>query len=143
MDINHQIAESAVKEMKEIWDGNLPSWEDYKNASKKGRVKANKTVAAQAIQMKGIPIAYFIIYGLITLWLGFLLFPVTLLAWFFMDFSAWWVIGSFFAALFLVKLSRAGHCEGMMHGAERNEKLYELLVRNGAFLFDPEQQDKY
>ena len=93
--------------------------------------------------MKGIPIAYFILYGVITLWLGFLLFPATLIAWFVLDFSAWWILCSFFAALFLVKVSRSGHCEGMMHGAERNEKLYELLVSNGAFLFSPEEKDGY
>ena len=139
MDINEQIAESAVKELKEMWGGNLPKWEDFKKASKNGRVRANKTVAAQAIHMKGIPKAYFIIYGVITLWLGFLIFPATLIAWFFMGFSAWWILGSFFAAWFLVKVSREGHCEGMKHGAERNEKFYEILVNNGAFLFSPDQ----
>ena len=143
MDIKDQIAESAVEHLKEKWGGTLPIWEDYKKASKKGRVRANKTVAAQAIHMKGIPKAYFIIYDVITLWLGFLLFPATLIAWFFMDFSAWWILASFFTSLFLVKVSRAGHCEGMMHGAEKNEKLYELLVSNGAFLFSPEEQDKF
>jgi len=139
MDINEQIAESAVKELKEMWGGNLPTWEDFKKASKNSRVRANKTVAAQAIHMKGIPKAYFIIYGIITLWLGFLIFPATLIAWFFMGFSAWWILGSFFAAWFLVKVSREGHCEGMKHGAERNEKFYEILVNNGAFLFSPDQ----
>ena len=90
--------------------------------------------------MKGIPLAYFIIYGVITLWLGFLLFPAIIIAWFFLDFSAWWILGSLFAAWFLVKVSREGHCEGMKHGAERSEKLYEILVSNGAFLFGPEAQ---
>lgn len=139
MDINEQIAESAVKELKEMWGGNLPTWEDFKKASKNDRVRANKTVAAEAIHMKGIPKAYFIIYGVITLWLGFLIFPASLILWFFMDFSAWWILGSLFAAWFLVKVSREGHCEGMKHGAERNEKFYEILVNNGAFLFGPDQ----
>jgi len=139
MSIDEQIAESAVKELKELWGGNLPNWEDYKRASKNGRVRANKTVAAQAVHMKGIPLAYFIIYGVITLWLGFLLFPATIIAWFFLDFSAGWILGSLFAAWFLVKVSREGHCEGMKHGAERSEKLYEILVSNGAFLFGPDQ----
>lgn len=142
MGINEQITESTVKEMKEIWGGNLPSWEDFKKASKDGRVRANKTVAAQAIHMKGIPKAYFIIYGIITLWLGFLLFPATIVAWFFMDFSAWWILGSLFAAWFLVKVSREGHCEGMKDGAERNKELYEMLISNGAFLFGLDTQDK-
>ena len=137
MDINDQIAQSSVQDMKKMWDGTLQTWEDFKKASRNGRVRANKTVAAQAIHMKGMPIGYFIIYGLITLWLGFLVFPATLIVWFFMEFSAWWLLGSLFAAWFLVKISREGHCEGMKHGAERNEKFYEILVNNGAFLFHP------
>lgn len=140
--INEQIVESTVKEMKEMWGGNLPSWEDYKKASKKGRVRANKTLAAQAINMKGIPKAYFIIYGVITLWLGFLIFPAILVTWLFMDFSALWILGSLFAAWFLVKVSREGHCEGMKAGAERNKEFYEILVGNGAFVFEPDMQDK-
>ena len=140
MGMNEQIAQSAVQEMKEMWGGNLPTWGDYQKAYKNGRVRANKTVAAQAIQMKGIPKANFIIYGVITLWLGFLLFPTTVIAWFFMDFSAYWMLGALFVAWFLIKVSREGHCEGMKHGAYKNEKLYEVFVNNGAFLFPPDAQ---
>jgi hypothetical protein len=61
MGINEQLAQSAVQEMKQLWGGNLPTWEDYKIAYKNGRVRANKTVAAEAIHMKGIPKAYLII----------------------------------------------------------------------------------
>ena len=143
MDMNEQIAQSAAQGLKEMWGGDLPTWEDFKKASKNGRVRTNKTVAAEAIHMKDIPKAYFIIYGVITLWLGYLIFPATLISWFFVGFSAWWILGSLFAAWFLVKVSRKGHCEGMKHGAERNEKFYERLVSNGAFLFGPDQQDKY
>ena len=35
--MNEQIAQSAVQEMKQIWNGKLPSWEDYKKAYKDGR----------------------------------------------------------------------------------------------------------
>ena len=48
-----------------------------------------------------------------------------------------WILASFLAAFFLIRLSREGHCEGMMHGAEKNEDLYYFLVKNGAFLFSP------
>ena len=140
MDLNKAIAESAVDDLKNMWGGNLPSWEDYKKAAKNGRVRANKTVAAEAINMQGIPKGYVIIYGLITLWLGFLIFPLTVIVWFLMSFSAWWILGSVFAAWFLVKLSRYGHCQGMIHAAEIHEPLYELLVRNGAFLFSPDSE---
>ena len=54
MDINEQIAQSAVQDLKKMWGGNLPTWEDFKKASKNGRVKANKSTAAKAIYMKGI-----------------------------------------------------------------------------------------
>jgi len=140
MGINEQLAQSAVKELETMWGGNLPTWDDYKKAARSGRVRTNKTLAAQAIGMKGMPKAYFIIYGIITLWLGFLIFPATAIAWFFMDFSAWWILGALAASWFLVKVSREGHCEGIKHAAEKNEELYKILVRNGAFLFKPESQ---
>lgn len=136
-----QTAEHAVREMKEIWGGNLPSWEDFKKALKDGRVRSNKTIAAQLIHMKGMPKADFIIWGVIVVWLGFLIFPTTLIAWFFMEFSAWWILGSLFVAWFLIKVSRQGHCQSMEHAAERDEKLYEMLVSSGAFLFRPDARD--
>lgn len=138
MDINEQIANSVAEDLRNLWGGKMPTWDDFKTAAKKGRVKANKTVAAQVINKKGIPIAYSIIYGVLTLLIGFLIIPATMLLWFFLDFSAWWLLVSVFGAVFFVKLSRAGHCEGMIHAAEGNEKIYELLVNNGAFLFSPD-----
>jgi hypothetical protein len=140
MTFNEQIENPAVMELLKVWGGRLPNWEEYKKAYRDGRVRGNKTVAAQAIYLEGIPKPYLIIYGIITLWLGFLMFPITAIAWFFLDFSAWWILGSFFAAWLLVKISREGHCEGMKHGAEINEELYEALVNNGAFLFLPDRE---
>ena len=137
MGLNEQTAELTVQEMKQLWGGNLPTWEEYKMAQKNGRVRVDKTVAAKAINIQGFPRSYFIIYGIITLWLGFLIFPVTLIAWFFTDFSGWWVLGSLAVSWFLVKVSREGHCEGLKHCAEKNPELYEIFVNNGAFLFGP------
>jgi hypothetical protein len=136
--MNEQFNRSVVADMKKMWGGKLRTWDDFKIASKKGRVRANKCVAAQVTSMGAVPKQYCIIYGIITLWPGFLIFPATTIAWFFLDFSAWWILGSMFAASFLIKLSRSGHCEGMIHSAEVNEKLYETLINNGAFMFGPE-----
>ena len=135
--MNEQIAESAVQEMRKKWGGSLPSWNYFKKAQKNGRVGANKTIAAQFAGMNILPKSYFILYGIITLWFGFFLFPSTLIAWFFFHFSTWWILGSIFMAWFLVKVSREGHCEGMKAAAEKNKKVYEILVNNGAFLFTP------
>lgn len=84
-----------------------------------------------------IPKAFFILYSVISLWVGFLIFPTTLVAWFFLRFNALWILGAILAAWLLVKVSREGQCEGMKAGAVRDEDFYEFLVRSGAFLFGP------
>ena len=137
MTMNQQIAEHADKEIKEVWGGRLPTWEEYKRAKRDGRVRANKTVAAQVMDAEPIPKAFFILYSVISLWVGFLIFPATLVAWFFLRFNALWILGAVLAAWLLVKVSREGHCEGMKAGAVRDEDFYEFLVRSGAFLFGP------
>jgi len=140
--MNEQTNILATQELKERWGGNLPTWEEYKKAYKNGRVRANKTVAAQAIHFVGIPKIYTILYGIVTIWLGFLIFPLTLIVWFFMKFNWLWILGSLIAAWFFIKISREGHCEGMKLGAYRDEKLFDALVCNGAFLFGPAPHDK-
>lgn len=139
MNVIQQMAEHTVKQMKETWGGRLPTWEEYREAYAAGRVRANKTIALDAIKMKGIPTIYYILYGLITTTLGFFIFPATVIAWFFARFSAYWILGAAFAAWFLVKVSREGHCEGMKAGAEKHKEFYELLVSRGAFLFGPDR----
>ena len=135
--ITQQINELTVKEMMEKWGGSLPSWEEFKLAVNGGRVKANKTIAAKAIQTQNVPKLSFFLYGVVTLWSGFLIVPGTIAAWFFMDFKWWWIIVAFLAAKFLIAVSREGHCHGMIIGATRNPDFYDVLIRNGAFCFDP------
>jgi hypothetical protein len=130
-------AEAIVNEMKMLWGGELPSWQEFRAAAKSGRVSANRTIAAGAIHMNGMPKPYSIIHGIITLWAGFLLFPITLITWFFGDYSGWWVFGAFCTSWFLIRVAREGHCQGMVDGAVRHEELYKALVSSGAFLFEP------
>ena len=47
--MNRRVNELAVKDLTELWGSRLPSWEELKEASREGRVRVNKTVAAQAI----------------------------------------------------------------------------------------------
>lgn len=108
-----------------MWGGRLPTWEEFLAASKRGRVGINKTVAAQAIHMKGMPKAYGVAYGIVILWCAFLLIPSVIIAWLFMEFSSWWILVSVFVAFFLVRVSREGHCEGLSR-AKRNTRCLSI-----------------
>ncbi len=137
MGLNEEINASAANRMREAWGGKFPTWEEFKTASRDGQVRVNKTVAAQAIHSKSVPASFRIFYGIILLWLGFLVVPIMAVVWFFTDLSAWWIAGGAILAWFLVKVSRDGHCEGIKAGAENDEQFYNVLIENGAFLFDP------
>ena len=137
--MNQQVNELAVKDLTNLWGGRLPNWEEFKEASREGRVRVNKTIAAQAIHWKGMPTAMMFLYGIVTMWTAFLLVPVMIGLYFFGLVGGWWILGGLVGAWFLIKVSRNGHCEGIKMGAERNEGLYEALVGNGAFLFAPRQ----
>ncbi|GER02316.1 hypothetical protein JCM17845_29390 [Iodidimonas gelatinilytica] len=137
--MNQQVNELVVKDLTELWDGRLPTWDEFKEASHEGRVRVNKTVAAQAIHWKGIPTVMVVLYGIITIWAAFLLTPVMIGLYFFDVVGGWWILGGVFGAWLLLQVSRDGQCEGIKMGAERNEALYSTLVANGAFLFPPSQ----
>lgn len=133
----NRVTNTIAEEVTKMWGGRTPTWEEFKQASRDGRVRVNKSIAAQAIFLKGMPIAYKILYGVITIWAGFLALPIVLIAYFIAKFSFLWVLGAAIASYFLIKVSREGHCEGIKAGAENNEDLYSLLFNNGAFLFGP------
>jgi hypothetical protein len=77
------------------------------------------------------------LYGVVTLWLGFLAIPVSLILWLSMGLSAWWVAAGAVAAFYLVAVSRDGHCQALRVGAEKHKGFYEVLVWQGAFFFEP------
>lgn len=137
MTLNRQIALSIVEEMEELWGGSLPDWSDFKEAYSAGRVRANKTVAAQAIHLPEMPRLYFLLYGAIVPTIGFLILPLTIVAWFFAEISGWWIIGALAAAFYLFGAAREGHCQAMMLAASKDEAMYLKLIRCGAFLFGP------
>jgi len=137
MSANKLIAASAVEELKAVWNDRLPTWEEYLEAHQAGRVRGNKTIAATAIHATPVPMVYKVIYGIITMWLGLLLVPAAIVAWFFASINVWWILGAVVVSGFLISVSREGHCEGMKAGAARSEEFYEHLVAKGAFLFMP------
>lgn len=81
--MTQQVNELAAKDLTELWGGRLPTWEEFKEASQGGRVRVNKTVAAQAIHWKGMPTAMMVLYGIVTMWTAFVLVPVMIGFYFF------------------------------------------------------------
>lgn len=134
---NQQSANLTVRQLQEAWGGRLPTWDEFKAASKNGGVVVDKTVALSAINLQGMPRGPAVFYGVVTMWAGFLVVPVSLVAWVFFGWSGYWILGAVAAALFLLSVSRNGHCEVTLMGAERDQTLYDLLVSRGAFLFLP------
>lgn len=135
--ITQQINAAAAAKLQKMWGGRMPSWEEFKEASKGGRVRVNKSVANVAIHWRGIPKTHMILFGIITLWTMFLAIPVALALHFIIGISAWWIAGSAVLAWYLYKVSRDGQCDGIRYGAESDKELYQVLVQNGAFLFGP------
>ncbi|MFG1362702.1 hypothetical protein [Xanthobacter versatilis] len=134
---NQQTAELTVRMLREAWGGRLPTWEEFKLASKSGRVAVDKTVALQAINLQGMPRGPAVFYGVVTMWVAFLLVPASLVVWIAFGWSWYWMPGAVAACLFLLSVSRNGHCEVTLMGAGNHQNLYELLVSRGAFFFQP------
>ena len=143
MSLTEQIARSTLRQVVEAWDGNIPTWNDFKVALAENKVEVNQNIASQAIYMDGMPKEYFIIYGVITLCVGFLVFPATVVYWIFADISAWWILLSLFFAIVFIRVSRNGHCDGILQAAKNNEKIYYDLFSTGAFRFFPEKQPEH
>jgi len=143
MTLTDSIALSSAMEMKKKWGGEFPSWEEYKKALQSGRVKTHKTIAVKFMMsplsrgVGGVPISRRVLYN-ITMWLSFLVIPVVIISWFVSGFTAWWILGSFFAARYLNQFTRNGYCVEMEMSAKENQKIYEDLVGVGAFIFSPE-----
>ena len=84
MGMNEQVNQAAAKEIREAWGDRFPTWDEFREASAEGRVRVNKTIAAQLIHAKSVPAAYRIFYGVMLLWIGFLSVPIAVAVWYFM-----------------------------------------------------------
>lgn len=135
--LSQQINETAVKQLSKIWGGRLPTWDEFKQASKADRVQVNKSLANSLIFARGVPRAHSIMFGVIMLWAGFLASPIAIGLYFFNVLQGWWIVGSFVVAWYLFKVARDGQCDGLRYGAEADEAFYNALVGRGAFLFGP------
>ncbi len=141
---SQRIAENAVKDMRELWGGRFPTWEEFKEANKDGRVRVNKDLANKLAFSVG-PKTHrnrmrFVAIMLATaLWAAFLAPPVAIAVYFIDGISGWWILGSFGLAWCLIKVVRRRQCEVLRYGSEADEQFYLALINHGAFLFEPAQ----
>jgi hypothetical protein len=68
-----QIDTSIAKKLVELWGGRVPTWEEFKQASKERRVRVNKGIASKTLEtsakLGSEPKTFWIIYGVIVPWL--------------------------------------------------------------------------
>jgi len=115
----------------------LPSWDQFKEASRHGQVRAKQSVAFTVIWWRGMPRRYAIFYGVFQALSSLLAVPATLALYILTGISAWWIVASALAAAYLLVATREGVCAAVIAGAEQDETLYRALALRGAFLFKP------
>jgi hypothetical protein len=138
--LEDRIYAMTINDLKKQWGGRLPTWDEYKKADKDGRVKTNKGVANKALSLPGVPKLYYIMFGLITPWGMFLVPSIAIVLYLFGRGNGWVVLGCILVGVCLYKLTFVGACYGIMKGAKADERLYQILLYNGAFLFEPSKQ---
>lgn len=133
----HDLDKMVVEDLKSAWGGRLPTWDEFKKANKDGQVKVNKGIATQTLGFLGASNSFYILFGIITPWATFLIPIISVILYFFGKCNGWVVPACFFCGYYLYKVTLAGACAGIRYGAEEDEALYQHLVSNGAFLFEP------
>ena len=131
MGINEQHAEMTVQDLKGAWGG-IPDWNDYKNSN---NILVDKTVTTKFI---GSPISGLVgILNGLTTWIFFLITPFAIFSVFFWDLPWWYIIVGLVATKILINILRNIQCNYVRNLARKDERIYEILVEEGAFLFLP------
>lgn len=142
IDLDAKIREMAISDLKNLWGGRFPTWNEFKKAHEKGRIKTHKGIANQALSLSGIPKGYYILYGIITPWMMFLIPIISIILYFFGYGNGWVVFGCVLSGYFLYKVTFVGACYGIAEGAAADEELYRVLISNGAFVFGPTNNER-
>jgi hypothetical protein len=128
---------TITKKLIEAFDGRLPTWEEFKQASQHGRVRGSTSLAFYTMWWSGMPTGYAIFYGFFVALTSLLVIPFAVGLYFFAGISGWWIIASIAVAVYLFGVTKEGAGRTMITGAQRDERLYQMLVIRGAFLFEP------
>jgi len=132
-----ELDNSIADDLKNVWGGRLPTWDEFRTASKADSVRANKDIGIEAIGLKGIPRSFWLLFGVVTP-CGVFAVPIGCIILAIFGVVGWWtLIPGLSASWFLYKVSLEGAANAIRYGAEENEALYNDLVSRGAFLFSP------
>jgi hypothetical protein len=135
--LEQSLSATITKKLIEAFGGRLPTWEEFKGASRHGRVRGSTSLAFYTMWWSGMPTGYAIFYGLFVALASLLTIPIAIGLYVFAGISGWWIIASIAVAVYLFGVTKEGAGTTMITGAQRNERLYQTLVIRGAFLFDP------
>jgi hypothetical protein len=136
-DISQEIDNSIARDLKKLWGGRFPTWEEFQTASKAGQVRANKGIGIKAIHLPGIPRGFWFLFGIVTP-CGMIAVPIACISLAMFGVVGWWtLIPGLFASWLLYKVSLEGAGDAIRYGAVENEALYQALVCKGGFLFGP------
>jgi hypothetical protein len=139
--LEQSLSATITKKLIEAFGGRLPTWEEFKQASRHGRVRGSTSLAFYTMWWSGMPTGYAIFYGFFVALASLLATPIAVGLYFLVGISGWWIIASIAMAVYLFGVTKEGAGTTMITGAQRNERLYQLLVIRGAFLFEPSDVD--
>jgi hypothetical protein len=135
--LEQSLSATITKKLIEAFGGRLPTWEEFKQASRYGRVRGSTSLAFYTMWWSGMPTGYAIFYGFFVALASLLAIPIAVGLYFIAGISGWWIIASIAVAVYLFGVTKEGAGTTMITGAQRNERLYQMLVIRGAFLFEP------
>ncbi len=135
--LEQSLYATITKELIKAFDGRLPTWDEFKQASRHGRVRGSTSLALYTMWWSGMPTGYIIFYGFFVALASLLVIPIAVGLYFFAGVSGWWITASIALAVYLFGVTKDGACTTMITGAQRSERLYQMLVIRGGFLFEP------
>jgi len=135
--LEQSLYATITKKLIKAFDGRLPTWDEFKQASRHGRVRGSTSLALYTMWWSGMPMGYVIFYGFFVALASLLAIPIAVGLYFLAGISGWWITASITLAVYLFGVAKDGACTTMITGAQRSERLYQMLVIRGGFLFEP------
>ncbi|HKF53334.1 MAG TPA: hypothetical protein VKB26_13545 [Candidatus Acidoferrales bacterium] len=129
----------TVKELTEMWDGRMPTWEEFKATHQQGFVRTDKSLALKFFWDVGVPKFHALLWGFVVPVGGALIILAAPIVLHFLWRVTYWLIPVIWIVgfWFLFKVSQESACEAVKHAAAKNQRIYDALVTRGAFLFEP------
>jgi hypothetical protein len=132
----HEAVRSAARTLNETFDHPVPTWEEFKWASREKCVRYNTILAFRSMRWSATP-------RNLTTWTVFMaaaslvVVPIAAVLYFFAGFGGWLILTSIVLAAKLFDIAQQSACTAMMMSAVQNKDLYETFILRGALQFQP------